>query len=107
MLEVSYNMGCITVSVEKSFKERLAKFPWINWSEIGREEMLKKYIFDSYIKNGKITKEEEKFCEKIDWHPVDELPFKDEFIKKLKKVKKGAYSKSMNSKELNKWFEDL
>jgi len=99
-------MGCITVSVEKSFKERLAKFPWINWSEIGREELLKKYIFDSYIKTGKMTKEEEKFCEKIDWHPVDELHIREEYIKKLKEMRKGPYTKSMNSKELKKWFED-
>jgi len=80
MQEGNCNMGCITVSVEKSFKERLAKFPWINWSEIGREELLKKYIFDSYIKTGKMTKEEEKFCEKIAWHPVDELHIREEYI---------------------------
>ncbi len=100
-------MACITVPMDKTFKERLARFPWINWSEIGREEMLKRYIFDKYIKTGKMTKEEEKFCEKIDWHPVDELPLKEEFIKKLKKVRKGPYSKPMNSTELKKWFEDL
>ena len=107
MQEVNYNMGCITVSVDKSFKERLAKFPWINWSEIGREEILKKYIFDNYIKTGKMTKEEERFCERIDWHPVDELPLKEDFIKRIKKIQKGRYSKPMNSQELKKWFEDL
>ncbi|MBU0498140.1 MAG: hypothetical protein KKC68_03860 [Candidatus Thermoplasmatota archaeon] len=100
-------MGCITVSVEKSFKERLAKFSWVNWSEIGREELLKKYIFENYIKTGKITKEEEKFCEKVDWHPVDELPLKKEFIERLKKTSKGHYTKSMNSQELKNWFEEL
>jgi hypothetical protein len=100
-------MGCITVSVEKSFKERLARFSWINWSEIGREELLKRYIFDNYIKTGKMTKEEERFCEKIDWHPVDELPLKEEFIERLKKIRKGPYSKSMNSKEVREWFDEL
>lgn len=78
-------MACITVSVEKPFKERLRSFPWVNWSKIGREELLKRYIFDKYMKTGRITKEEEEFCEKIDWHPVDEFPLKEEFIKKLKK----------------------
>ena len=100
-------MACITVSIEKIFKERLGRFPWVNWSEIGREEMFKKYIFDKYIKTGKITKEEEKFCEKIDWHPVDELPLKEAFIKKLKKARKGPHSEPMTSVELEKWLEDL
>ncbi len=100
-------MACITVSIEKIFKERLARFPWVNWSEIGREEMFKKYIFDEYIKTGKITKEEEKFCEKIDWHPVDELPLKKAFIKKLKKAREGPHSEPMTSVELEKWLEDL
>ncbi len=74
-------MACITISIEKQFKERLSRFPWVNWSEIGREEILKRYTFEKYIKTGKLTKEENEFCEKIDWHPVDELPLKDEFIK--------------------------
>ena len=43
-----------------------------------------KSIFEKYIKTVKLTKEETEFCEKIDWHPVDELPLKEEFIKKLK-----------------------
>ena len=100
-------MACITVSVEKPFKERLARFPWVNWSKIGREELLKRYLFGKYMKTGRITKEEEEFCEKIDWHPVDEFPLKEEFIKKLKKVEKGSHSKLMKPEELKKWFEEL
>jgi len=100
-------MACITVSVEKPFKDRLARFPWVNWSKIGREELLKRYLFGKYMKTGRITKEEEDFCEKIDWHPVDEFPLKEEFIKKLKKVEKGSHSKPMKPEELKKWFEEL
>lgn len=100
-------MACITVSVEKPFKERLRRFPWVNWSKIGREELLKRCIFDKYMKTGRITKEEEEFCEKIDWHPVDEFPLKEEFIKKLKKVEKGSHSKPMKPEELKKWLEEL
>ena len=100
-------MACITVSVEKPFKERLERFPWVNWSEIGREEVLKRYIFVKYMKTGNITKEEEKFCENIDWHPVDELPLKKEFIRKLKNIEKKSYSKPMNHAELKRWFDDL
>ena len=100
-------MACITISIDKSFKERLSRFPWVNWSEIGREEILKRYIFEKYIKIGKLSKEDAELCEKIDWHPVDELPLKEEFIKKLKKIQKTSYSKKINSKDINKWFEEL
>jgi hypothetical protein len=71
MRKGNYNMGCLTVSVEEDFKKRLARFPWVNWSEIGREELMKKYIFDKYLKKGILSKDEEEFCERIDWHPVD------------------------------------
>lgn len=100
-------MACITISIETSFKERLTKFLWVNWSEIGREEILKRYIFEKYIQTGKLAKDEDEFCEKIDWHPVDELPLKEEFIKKLKKIQKDPYSKKIHSKDINKWFEEL
>ena len=99
-------MACITISVEKSLKERLTKFPWVNWSEIGREEILKRYIFEKYLQTGKITKEENEFCEKIDWHPVDELPLKDEFIKKIQKIRKGKYHKFSSIEELRKATSD-
>ena len=39
-------MACVTIPVDSSFKERLALFPWINWSEIAREEAMKKMIFE-------------------------------------------------------------
>lgn len=99
-------MGCITVSVEKDFKKRLARFPWVNWSEIGREEIQKKYIFDKYVKTGNLSIDENEFCERIDWHPVDELPLRKEFIQKMKKVTSKP-SKKMNTKELEQWLENL
>ncbi len=43
----------------------------------------------------------------MDWHPVDELPLRKEYIKKLKKIEKGPHSKPMNAKDLNKWFDKL
>jgi len=100
-------MACITISVEKSFKERLERFSWVNWSQIGREELLKRYIFDKYVKTGNLSKDEEKFCETVDWHPVDELPLKEEFVKKMKKIQKENYSKPMSAAEAKKWLEEL
>jgi len=81
-------MTSLTLSVSDEFKNQLRSLLWINWSEIAREETMKKLIFENYIKTGKITDEEWEFCEKIDWHPVDELPLKEEFRKKIESIKK-------------------
>lgn len=95
-------MACITISVEEKFKERLSRFPWINWSEVGREEIFKRLIFEKYIKNKKLTKKESDFCKRIDWHPVDELPLRDEFIEEIKKIRKGKYHRYRSIEELRK-----
>ncbi len=100
-------MASLTLSISEQFKEQLKKFLWVNWSEIAREEALKKLIFENYIKIGEISDEEWKFCEKIDWHPVDELPLKEEFIEDLKKSKTEHCSKPMSVEEFNKWCDDL
>ncbi len=94
-------MVSITVSLDDELKSRLSKFSWVNWSELAREAALKKEIFERYIKKGKITEEDEKFCEEIDWHPVDELPLKEEYVKKLKRLEKEPHSR-MNLRELDK-----
>jgi len=86
-------MASITMSISEDFKNQLKQLAWVNWSEIAREETIKKLIFENYLKNCKINDEEWKFCEKIDWHPVDELPLKEEFIKKLEKRAKGKFLK--------------
>ncbi len=62
----------------------------------------KKTIFENYIKNGKITDEEWEFCEKIDWHPVDELPLKEKHIKEIEKSRK---EKSLKLKSIEEIFK--
>lgn len=91
-------MVSLTLSVSEELKNRLKSFLWVNWSEVAREEAMKKLIFENYLKTGTVSDEEWKFCEKIDWHPVDELPLKEEFIKKLNEIKKGKF-KRYNSVE--------
>jgi len=85
----------------------MALFLWVNWSEVGREEMLKREIFERYIKTRKLSKEDEEFCEKIDWHPVDELPLKESFIRELEKAKREPSGKSMSIDEFSKWCDEL
>ena len=96
-------MTSLTLSVADEFKNKLKVFMWVNWSEIAREEAIKKLIFENYIKTGSITDEEWKFCEKTDWHPVDELPLKEEFKKELERRKK---EKSIKIKSVSDIFKN-
>ena len=83
----------VVLIVSDHVKSEIGLFPWVNWSEVAREKVIRKEIFERYLKTGKLTDEDWEFCEKIDWHPVDELPLKDEFIKKLKDTEKGRFVK--------------
>ena len=98
-------MASLTLSVSEEMKNQLKAFMWVNWSEIAREETIKKLIFENYIKTGGITNDEWAFCERTDWHPVDELPLKKEFIEKLRKIKKEKGIKFKNIAELRKIIE--
>lgn len=93
-------MVSLTLSVTEKFKDEIKSFQWVNWSEIAREETLKKIIFENFIKTGKISDEDWTFCEKIDWHPVDELPLKEEFKKEMEKRKKERHRKVKSIREL-------
>lgn len=93
----------VVLTVPDHVKSEIGLFSWVNWSEVAREEVLRKEIFERYLKTGGLTDEDWEFCEKIDWHPVDELPLKDEFIKKLKNTEKGRFIKV---ESLGEMFED-
>lgn len=97
-------MASITLSVNEELKGQLKRFQWVNWSEIAREETIKKLIFEHYLKSGDITNEEWAFCEKIDWHPVDELPIREEHVRQLEKSKKG---KTKKYKSVDEFFNAL
>src|SRR3989344_4503690 len=74
-------MPSLTLSVSDEFKNQLKEFLWVNWSEIAREEAMKKLIFENYIKIGSITDEEWEFFEKINWHTIDELGKKNPVLR--------------------------
>ncbi len=94
-------MTGITMQVEPEFKSEIKHFSWVNWSAIAREEALKKDIFDRFIKTGTLSKEDQEFCDEIDWYPVDELELKEEFIKELKEARKESAGQPMAIKKLD------
>lgn len=100
-------MAGVTMQVEAEFKSEIEHFSWVNWSAIAREEALKKEIFERFIKTGTLSDDDQKFCDKIDWYPVDELPLREEFIEELKKARKEHSGKAMTIKEFDKWCEKL
>ena len=98
-------MACITISLDKSDKMLLERFSWMNWSDVAREEANKKDIFERYLKTGEVTDEDWEFCERVDWHPVDELPEKEEFRKQIEEAKKEPRGKVYSSAD--EFFKDL
>ena len=65
----------------------------------------KRRIYKKYLKTKRLTKKENEFCDKIDWHPVDDLPLTEEFKKELKKLRKGKFHKYSSIKELREDIE--
>ena len=55
------------------------------------EEAFKIEMFEKYPKNGELSDDDWEFCEKVDWHPVDELPLRDGVIERLNEVKEGKF----------------
>lgn len=60
-------------------------------------KLLKQDIFNRYKQTGEVTDEYWEFCEKIDWHPVDELPPKKEHVEELKRILKEQSGKKYSS----------
>jgi len=100
-------MVSMVVPVSDKLQAEVKHFSWVSWSEVAKEELLKREIFERYIKTGSISDEEWEFCERIDWHPVDELPLKESFIKELKIARSEPSRKAMSLEEFNTWCEKI
>jgi len=94
-------MASLTFALDKHLKTDIEHFSWVNWSEVNREELNKKRIFEEFLKTGTVSTNDQKFCDEINWDPIDEMEVREEYVKKLKKIKKGPHSR-MNLKELDK-----
>jgi len=100
-------MVSITFALEDKLFSFLERFPWVNWSEVSREKLMKRDIFDRFIKTGTLSNEDQEFCDKIDWYPVDWLELKESFVKELKEARNEPVGKPMTVEEFNKWCEEL
>ncbi len=70
--------------------------------------LMKQNIFNEFIKTRELSNANQEFCEKIDWHPVDELPMKESFIKELQRIEKEPHtSQTRTPEEFNKWCNSL
>ncbi|MEK6816597.1 MAG: hypothetical protein AABY09_03215 [Nanoarchaeota archaeon] len=95
-------MVSITVALEESTKAKMDGFLWINWSEVGAEQLMRRDIFEKFIKGIGLSEEDETFCERTGWDPLDEMELREEYIEKLKKLEKGPFR---TAKRLEFWKE--
>ena len=93
-------MTTLTLSMEEETKQEFKSLAWVNWSEIAREEVIQKLILEHYLKTGTLTDEEWQWCTQVDWHPVDEFPYKKEFVQKIQARRKGPFKRYNSVEEL-------
>jgi hypothetical protein len=63
-------------------------FSWVKWYEVARNSIRKREIFEKYLRYGELSDEDAEFCDKMDWHPVNELPLREDYVQKLEHLKK-------------------
>ena len=99
-------MATVTLTIPNETKAELQEFPWVNFSSIAITVFRMKSIFEKYMKTKKVSDEDWEFCELIDWHPVDELPMREEHIAELKRaLEENPPSKTYSSAE--EFFDSL
>ncbi|MDK2947848.1 hypothetical protein SAMN04488589_0066 [Methanolobus vulcani] len=81
-------MTTMTVPLDDELYDKIHKLSWVRWSKVAQDGIRKRKIFETYMRDKEISEDDAVFCEMIDWHPVDELPLKEEFIDKIKKIAK-------------------
>lgn len=64
--------------------------------------LLKRDILERYRLTGEITDEDWAFCERIDWHPADELQLKEEFVESIRKARS---ERSIKLKSVSEIFD--
>ncbi|AFV22925.1 hypothetical protein Mpsy_0716 [Methanolobus psychrophilus R15] len=84
-------MPTLTIPIDDDLYDKVQIHSWVKWSKVAQEGIRKRKILEIYIRNKTISEEDADFCEMSDWHPVDELPMKQELIEKIQKTDKKSY----------------
>ena len=99
----------ITLSVSGETEQVVKKNRHIKWTEIARnaikeeaEKQKKLQILESYLDKKPISRTKWDWMKKNDWHPVDEMEFKPEFIERMAKSKNQKRIKINSLDELLK-----
>ncbi|MBI2529750.1 MAG: hypothetical protein HYW05_01230 [Candidatus Diapherotrites archaeon] len=99
----------ITLSVSGELETLVKSHRQIKWTEIAREairkeakRMKKLEILQKYMERKPITEEEWDWMDEIDWHPVDEMNYKPEFVKEAMQASKSRPKRIKSLDELLK-----
>jgi len=94
-------MDELTIALPKELKSKFAS------KLIGDAlvKLVKQDILSRFLKTGKLSAEDQEFCDEIGWYPVDEMELREEYVEKLERQIKEPVGKSMMLEEFNKWCE--
>ena len=99
----------ITLSVSGELEKMIKEHPEIKWTELARkgmitelERMQKMNILKKMVEKEKFTEQEIKWMDEHDWHPVDEMELKPEFVKKIQARNMNKCIKVNNIKDIFK-----
>ena len=97
----------ITLSVSGELEKLIKEHPEIKWTELARQGMLSKAekmkkldLLRKFIDKEPLSEADFVWMDENDWHPVDEMELKREFVAKIEKRSKGKFRKIKNIKEL-------
>lgn len=99
----------ITLSVSGELEKLIRKHPEIKWTEIARQGMLseagklhKLELLRKFVDKEPISEEDFSWMDEHDWHPVDEMELRPEFVKEVQKRSKGKFRRINSIKDLFK-----
>ena len=101
-------MANITLSISDAIRAQMDQYSEIKWSEVAKSaiaakviELRKFSILKKYVDKEPIPDADWAWMDEHDWHPVDELPMKKEYVKSLKAaMREKSYPFSLS--DLNK-----
>lgn len=99
----------VTLSVSGKLMEGMRRHSSVKWTEVAREAMarelerlMKAELLQKFLHKERFSQFEEEWMEEHDWHPVDEMQLKPEFIKRVQASRKEHSKKIKNVSELLK-----